>query len=109
MGSGTTEIDINAGGKLTFGSASDGGSGCRSSWSTSGSKATLEPGQTCKVNFTYLGVSYSFDAKLMTGSGSESSNMLTFLLGETFTGTAVSGATTTKLAGTVSVSSSCTK
>jgi hypothetical protein len=111
----TLVFDIDDGSAITFTTASsandvvgDGGVGCNLTYDTSGSSASLEPGQSCTVQVTEGATVYTFDITYGSGSASVSGASLTASQSDTFTGTAVKGGTSTNLKGTISGSRTCT-
>jgi hypothetical protein len=109
-------IDINDGQPLSVASLptdagiiGDGGAGCTLNFTTSGSSATLDPGQSCPITIVSGKLTYSLSLAYTTGSAMVTGTTLTFSGSETFSGDISEGNASVALAGTASSSRTCTK
>jgi hypothetical protein len=112
----TLVISANDGDPITLDSAptdagmlGDAGTGCSLTFDTSGSTATLAPGQTCPFTFPVGSASLTGTLDFSSGTGSVSGNTLTFSSTSTFNATLKSGAVSIAYAGTDNGSSTCTR
>jgi hypothetical protein len=107
--SSSTPITVSGGAFTVMRAITDGGAECSLTFTTSGSSATLNPGQTCMATVVFPNSTANVTVSFTTGSATVSGNTLTVASAASYTGMDSKGAVSVAVAGTESSGSTCTK